>query len=94
MRYEWDEAKRSSNARKHGIDFADCHVVFDGEGAVTIEDPREHAEQRFITFGWLRDHLVVVAHTERHDAVRIISARKASTHEYRLYIQLVGKVRH
>lgn len=91
MQYEWDEDKRVANLGKHGIDFGDCHAVFETDGALTIEDARDYDEQRYITIGWLREHLVVIAHTERGDTIRIISARKASTHEYRLYFQQTGR---
>ena len=39
MEYEWDEAKRLSNLRKHGVDFIDIPAVFDGD-IVTVEDNR------------------------------------------------------
>lgn len=91
MRYEWNESKRVVNLRKHGVDFGDCHVVFETDGALTIEDARDYDERRYITIGWLREHLVVIAHTVRDDTIRIISARKASTHEYRLYFQQIGR---
>lgn len=87
MRYEWDEAKRVANIRKHGIDFDDCRVAFETDGALTLEDARDYDERRYVTIGWLREYLVVIVHTERDGAIRIISARKASTHEYRLYFQ-------
>jgi uncharacterized DUF497 family protein len=87
VRYEWDERKRLLNVRKHGIDFVDCPVVFEGLDAFTMEDRREYGERRFLTFGWLRDHLVVIAHTERNGTIRIISARKATSNEQRLYFQ-------
>jgi uncharacterized DUF497 family protein len=87
VRYEWDEQKRNTNVRKHGIDFVDCSFVFEGPGTLTIEDTRDYDERRFLTFGWLGHHLVVIAHTEDDNAIRIISARKASRHEQRLYLQ-------
>jgi uncharacterized DUF497 family protein len=89
MTYEWDEAKRRDNVRKHGIDFAEIDQLFDGL-TVTIEDER-HAcgEQRFITMGLLRGRVVVVVHTERGNRIRIISVRKATKNEKRFYISEV-----
>jgi len=53
MEYEWDEAKRLANLRKHGIDFIDIPTVFEGY-IVTVEDDRyDYGEQRFVTFGLL-----------------------------------------
>jgi uncharacterized DUF497 family protein len=87
MRFAWDEAKRSSNLRKHGLDFADAELVFAGV-TYTIEDRRfDYREQRFITLGMLRDLVVVLAHTERRGTIRVISMRKATRNEQALYFQ-------
>ncbi len=87
MEFEWDEAKRLANIRKHGIDFINVSEVFDGD-TVTVEDDRyDYGEQRFVTFGLLRGILVAVVHTERSDSTRIISARKATKYEQRTYKQ-------
>ena len=85
MDIEWDEDKRQSNLQKHKIDFIDAEEVFN-DYTVTFEDEREsYAEQRFVTFGRLRDYVVAVVHTEREDNIRIISVRKATKHEERNY---------
>ena len=53
MRYEWDEAKRQANIRKHGIDFVGIEEVFAG-ATVTLPDDRfDYGESRFITLGLL-----------------------------------------
>jgi len=71
MEYEWDEAKRLANLRKHGIDFTDVPAVFDGD-IVTVEDDRYgYGEQRFVTFGLLQGRVIAVVHTEREDCTRI-----------------------
>lgn len=85
MTYEWDEAKRRENVRRHGIDFADVGELFDGFTA-TMEDGRHaYGEQRWITLGLLSGRVVVVVHTERQDRIRIISVRKATKNEEQLY---------
>lgn len=72
MEFEWDENKRLSNISKHGIDFVDATVVFEGE-TVTVEDDRFiYGEVRFITLGLLESRVVVVVHTERENRIRII----------------------
>ncbi|MDV2997872.1 MAG: hypothetical protein N4J56_007577 [Chroococcidiopsis sp. SAG 2025] len=87
MEYEWDEAKRLANLRKHGIDFLDIPDVFDGD-TLTVEDDRySYGEQRFITLGLLQGRVVAVVHTEREDCTRIISARKATKYERRIYFE-------
>jgi len=43
-------------------------------------------EERFITFGiGTRGRLLVVAHTDRDDVIRIISAREATRRERTIY---------
>ena len=87
MEFEWDEAKRLAIIRKHGIDFIDVREVFDGD-TVTVEDNRDdYGEQRFVTFGLLQGILVAVVHTERGDSTRIISTRKATKYEQRIYFE-------
>jgi hypothetical protein len=87
MEYEWDEAKRVTNLYKHGIDFTDVPTVFDGD-IVTVEDDRySYGEQRFVTFGLLQGQVIAVVHAEREDSIRIISARKATKYEQRIYFE-------
>ena len=87
MEYQWDEAKRLTNLRKHGIDFADVPAVFDGD-ILTVEDERlDYGEQRFVTFGLLKGRIIAVVHTEREDHTRIISARKATKYEQQTYFE-------
>lgn len=76
MEFEWDESKRASNLRKHGIDFSDTPVVFDGS-IVTVEDERfDYGEEQFVTFGLLQGHVIAILHTESEHSIRIISAQK------------------
>jgi len=87
MKIVWDEAKRRTNLRKHGFDFADAAEVFSGI-TCTIEDSRfGYGEQRFVTLGLVRDTVVVIAHTETPHEIRIISMRKATRNEQTLYFQ-------
>jgi uncharacterized DUF497 family protein len=89
MEFEWDEAKRQSNRRKHGIDFADVVEVFCDDLACAMADPDHHAEQRFVvtgvdTFG----RILVVVYTRPDElTIRIISARVATAAECRHYEQ-------
>ncbi len=87
MNYEWDPNKAKSNYRKHGVRFADAVGVFEDENAITIQDEHE-SEDRFITIG--RDFLsriLVVVYTFRDIFIRIISARKATAHEKKVYYE-------
>ncbi len=85
MSYEWDPNKAKSNHKKHGVKFADAVGVFEDENAITTQDEHER-EDRFITIG--RDFLsriLVVVYTFRDIVIRIISARKATARERKMY---------
>jgi hypothetical protein len=87
MEFEWDEAKRQTNLGKRRLDFADAEIVFSG-ATFTFEDDRfEYGEDRYITLGLLNGMVIVIAHTERNEVIRIISMRKATKHEQQLYFQ-------
>ena len=93
MRFEWDEAKNQANRRKHGLDFADAPLVFAGP-ILTFEDQRRpYGEQRYLTVGTLAGRMVVIAHTLRGDATRIISMRKANARESARYQERLGENR-
>jgi hypothetical protein len=85
MNYEWDEAKNRSNMAKHGLNFEDAAQVFDGP-CVTFEDDRfPYGEERFLTLGLLAQRLVVIAHSSRDEATRIISMRKGNRREQKIH---------
>ncbi|MCG8584564.1 MAG: BrnT family toxin [Pirellulales bacterium] len=83
MDFEWDDDKDATNVAKHGIDFAHAQSVFLDPNAFTVFDPDHSAdEDRYLTIGFADDgRLLVVSHTDRGDATRIISARKATKRE-------------
>ena len=87
MEFTWDESKRKSNLLKHGLDFIDARAVFAGATFVFEDDRLSYGEQRFITLGMLRVVVVVIAHTEHNDRIRIISMRKATKNEQKIYFQ-------
>lgn len=83
MRFEWDREKAVWNRRKHRVSFDEAVTVFYDPLAATFDDP-DHSggEQRLITVGYsAQGRLLVVCHTERRGAVRIISARRATARE-------------
>ncbi len=51
-----------------------------------------YAEQRFVTFGLLQGRAVAVVHTDRDDLTRIISARKATKYEQRIYFEQFSRL--
>ncbi len=87
MKFEWDPVKSEANLKKHGISFHEASTVFGDPLALTFIDP-DHSvgEQRFLTFGLSRmGQLLVVVHTERSKTTRIISARRATKQERKIY---------
>ena len=89
--FTWDEKKRTLSLAKHGIDFHDAAILFDGP-LVTVEDTREdYGEPRYVALGLLADVVVSLTYTERGDRIRIISIRKALKHETRFYFSQIGK---
>jgi|SRR6059058_648997 len=80
MRYEWDERKRKVNLCN-----LDAPRVFRGATLTVADDRQDYGEERFITFGLLRDTVVAIAHTEHPETIRIISMRKATRHEKKSY---------
>ncbi len=87
MEFEWDPEKARSNLRKHKVSFEEASTALSDPMAATGADP-DHSigEFRYVTFGISeRGRLLVVAHTEQKEIVRIISARLASKRERRIY---------
>ena len=87
MDFVWDEHKNHINIRKHGIDFADVYRVFDGPMIVQLDD-RDYDEVRWKGTGYLTNFVAIVIYVELEgDTIRLISARKALTHERRRFEQ-------
>lgn len=85
--FEWDDEKSKANLKKHDVDFDEAGTIFDDPLFITFLD-EEHSsdEERYITIGLSsKQRLLMVAHTEREDTIRIISARKATKNEEKFY---------
>ena len=90
MKFEWDEVKRRSNIRRHGIDFADLEPLFNGVTLTIFDDRLDYGEDRFVTFGVLNGIVLAIVHTETDTVIRIISARKATRYEERNFFKEVA----
>jgi uncharacterized DUF497 family protein len=89
LRFEWDQRKAAANLKKHGVSFDEAKSVFIDERAKLIDEP-DHSddEDRFVLLGLssvLRLLLVCHCYRAEDNVIRIISARKASTHEFKSY---------
>jgi uncharacterized DUF497 family protein len=87
MHFTWDEAKRLVNLNKHGIDFHEASTVIVDPLVRTMPDPlHSNEEDRYVALGTSdQQRLLVVIFTYRNDQVRIISGRKATAAEKRMY---------
>ena len=90
MTYEWDEATNRSNFAKHGVDFTDAESVFAGPGITFVDNRFDYGEERYVSLGLLAGRVVVIAHSLRGDATRIISMRKANRREQKIYQKRLG----
>jgi hypothetical protein len=89
LTFEWDPEKARQNEAKHGVSFPEASTVFGDPLSITVPDP-DHSigEARFLTIGMShRQRLLVVAHTDRDDVIRLIHARVATRSEREAYEQ-------
>jgi uncharacterized protein len=85
MPEEWDPREALLNAQKHGVHFADAVAGLEDDRALTIRDLASD-EVRWVTIGLdAFGRVIVLVYTWRGESVRLISARKATTNERRLY---------
>jgi len=87
MDFTWSARKAHKNRQKHGVSFEEAVTAFHDPLSRTIEDP-DHSrdEERFLLIGQSsRGRLLVVAHADFRERLRIISARLATRHERRTY---------
>jgi uncharacterized protein len=92
MRYSWDPEKNRRNFAKHRIDFATAVEIFDGPTVERHDDRYDYGEVRILATGIVRGRVVSVIYTDwSEDERRIISARKASHGEERIFWQAVPR---
>ncbi|NGP19372.1 BrnT family toxin [Devosia aurantiaca] len=83
MDFEWNEEKRQSNLKKHGVDIFDAALIFDDE-CLTVEDQRyDYGEIRLRSTGVVDGQCYVVIHTDRDGIIRLISAWKGGRRDRR-----------
>lgn len=91
MKFEWDKIKEGKNIQKHNVSFEQASFVFSDPYALSLYDNKHsNYEDRWVLLGMSMENLVlVVAHTFRNidniEYVRIISARKATKNEMKIY---------
>ena len=86
MNFEWDEAKSEACARERRFNFSyAARAFYDPNRFIHADTRRSYGEERHQLMGMIDQRLFVVVYTQRHDAIRIISARKANPREVRSY---------
>lgn len=89
--FEWDPDKDAKNRAKHGISFEEAATIFAGP-ILSYEDDDPDGEVRERSYGLLNGTVVIcVIHTVRGEATRIISARKATPRERKLFHDYLQK---
>ena len=84
--FEWDSAKAAANVPKHGVTFEEATTAFDDPNA--IDAPDFENSSRFVLIGFSHQtRLLFVVSAERGSRIRIISARKATPTQRRVYEQ-------
>ena len=84
--YEWNEAKREANLRKHRLDFWVAHLVYESRDKLTYR-LRSELEARFLDVALveLKGAVLALVYTIRSGNIRFISFRYASRKERRRY---------
>jgi len=86
--FEWDERKAATNLRRHKTSFeVACRVFQDAFALIEQDLSEDYSEDRFLAIGMIDGLIITVVYTERGERIRIISARKANSHEQRKYYQ-------
>lgn len=87
MKFEWNARKAAKNIAKHKISFEEAKTVFDDPFYVDFYDPdHSEVEERYLIVGQSnRGRILIVAYTERGEAIRIISARTVTRNERKMY---------
>ena len=87
--FSWDDRKAQQNQKKHKVTLEEASMVFFDENAIEFFDPDHSAQKdRFLMLGIsCRLRMLVVSYCFRREGreIRIISARKATSKEQKVY---------
>jgi uncharacterized DUF497 family protein len=85
MKFGWDDAKHERNVRERGFGFDVAAEIFRGDRIEWVDERRDYGEVRIRAVGLIGINLYHVVYTIRGDLRWIISARRASRKERRLW---------
>lgn len=87
--YDWDESKREANLKKHGLDFAEAFLVYEHPEKITIRSDRKNeARAQDLAIVEMAEGMLSLAYTVRDQSIRVISFRRASRRERRMYARI------
>lgn len=89
MEFEWDENKRQSNLRKHGIDFVRAAAIFKNPILEREDNRYDYGESRLIALGETTGLVLFVVYTVSGSIYRMISARRATKREQQQYYKSI-----
>ncbi len=89
MDFEWNENKRTLNIQKHGIDFSELRESFNKPMVTKIDSRKDYGETRWIALGDMKGLVVVFVYIEKNNEIRLISARKATKNEQKIYYKKI-----
>jgi uncharacterized DUF497 family protein len=83
----WDARKAATNERKHGVSFREAATCFDDPNGCYLRNEAPSYEDRLILIAMSdRRRILFVVHAEvGRESIRIVSARKASPAQRRIY---------
>jgi uncharacterized DUF497 family protein len=87
VRFTWDEKNATRNLRKHGVSFDEAATCFEDPAGCYLRNEAPSYEDRLILIAFsAKRRLLFVVHAEvGRDSIRIVSARKASPAQRRIY---------
>jgi len=87
MEFQFDSEKDAANRAKHGVSLVLGAVVLANRVGEVVDERFEYGEVRINAFGMVNDRLFVCTYTVRDRIYRLISVRKASRQERRIWLQ-------
>ncbi|HEY2405644.1 MAG TPA: BrnT family toxin [Polyangiaceae bacterium] len=92
IRFEWDPKKSAANQRKYGVSFDEASTCFEDPHGCYLRNESPSYEDRLILIAFSsKQRLLFVVHAEvGRNSIRIVSARKASLAQRRIYDELDG----
>jgi hypothetical protein len=91
MRIEFDSTKDAFNQAKHGLALSDARWLDWRTVLAKPDNRKDYGEPREIGYGLRGNRLYCVVFVRRHNALRIISLRKANRREVAVYEEITNR---